>query len=77
MPKAGLDSFYNLIGKDKLEYYVIYDLKDNVIAYLDNLDELIAYTGLRKKQVVYKFKLKEFLYYISGNSYLKIYKFLK
>ena len=56
-------------------YYVIYDLDDNIVAYLDTIDELVDYTGLRKKQINYKFKFKDFLYYVSNNTYLKIYKF--
>ena len=47
---------FKLIGKDILEYYVIYDLNDNVVAYIDTLDELATFTNLRKKQLKYKLK---------------------
>lgn len=59
-----------------MEYYVIYDLKDNVITYLDSIEELAIFTKLRKKQLKYKFKNSEFIYYTYENSYRKIYKFI-
>ena len=58
-----------------MEYYVIYDLKDNVIAYINTLEELSIFTKLRKKQLKYKLKNKDFIYYIYENTYRKIYKF--
>lgn len=59
-----------------MEYFVIYDLEDNIIAYVDSLEELSLVTKLRKRQLKYKLKNKNFIYYIYGNSYRKIYKFL-
>ncbi len=59
-----------------MEYYVIYDLNDNIIAYINTLEELSLYTQLRKKQLKYKLKNKDFIYYIYSNTYRKIYKFL-
>ncbi len=59
-----------------MEYYVIYDLEDNIITYINNLDELSLFTRLRKKQLKYKLKNKNFIYYTYGNTYRKIYKFL-
>lgn len=59
-----------------MEYYVIYDLKDNVITYLDSIEELALFTKLRKKQLKYKLKNSEFIYYTYENTYRKIYKFL-
>ncbi len=58
-----------------MEYYVIYDLKDNVIAYINTLEELSIFTKLRKKQLKYKLKNKDFIYYTYENTYRKIYKF--
>lgn len=59
-----------------MEHFVIYDLEDNIIAYVDSLEELSLFTKLRKRQLKYKLKNKNFIYYIYGNSYRKIYKFL-
>lgn len=59
-----------------MEYFVIYDLKDNLVAYIESLDELAIYTNLKKKQLKYKLKNKEFIYYIANNCYQKIYKFI-
>ena len=59
-----------------MEYYVIYDLKDNLIAFFDTLEELALFTNLRKKQLKYKLKEREFIYYTYENTYRKIYKFI-
>lgn len=56
-------------------YFVIYDLNDNLICYIDTFEELANYTNLRKKQLKYKLKNKEFIYYIYNNTYRKIYQF--
>lgn len=60
-----------------MEYYVIYDLEDNVIAYIDTKNELGAYTGLRIKDINYKFKHSLFEYILVDifNNRYKIYKF--
>lgn len=59
-----------------MEHYVIYDLSDNIIAYIESLEELSIFTKLRKKQLKYKLKNKDFIYYTYDNSYRKIYKFI-
>lgn len=59
-----------------MEHYVIYDLSDNIIAYIESLEELSIFTKLRKRQLKYKLKNKDFIYYTYDNSYRKIYKFL-
>ena len=59
-----------------MEHYIIYDLRDNIIAYIDSLEELSIFTKLRKRQLKYKLKNKDFIYYTYDNSYRKIYKFL-
>lgn len=61
-----------------MEYFVIYDLNDNLVSYIDNLEELSLYTNLRKKQLKYKFKNvnKDFIYYIFNGKYRKIYRFI-
>lgn len=58
-----------------MDHFVIYDLCDNIIAYIDSLEELSLFTNLRKRQLKYKFKNKNTIYYIYDNSYRKIYKF--
>lgn len=39
-----------------MEYYVIYDLNDNFVAYCDNIKELSKITGIRIKHINYNFK---------------------
>lgn len=57
------------------EYFVIYDLHDNIIAYVKDLDDLAEFTGCRKKQLKYQFKSSNCVYYHFYNTYRKIYKF--
>lgn len=59
-----------------MEYYVIYDLDDNIISYCDNLDELSRFTNRRKKHLKYNFKERNLVYYLYFNTYRKIYKFI-
>ena len=60
-----------------MEYFVIYDLKDNIIAYCDNIDELTLFTNLRKAQLKFDLKNKAYVYYRYNHSYRKIYKFFE
>lgn len=46
-------------------YYVLYDIDDNLICYLDTIDDLIRFTGLRKYDITYKFKK-------SSNDYIQV-----
>lgn len=55
-------------------YFVIYDLRDNIVAYIDSLDELAKYFGRRKKQFAYKFKQKNVVQ-VQTNTVYKVYKF--
>ena len=57
-----------------MEYYVIYDKNDNVVALCENLEELSRFVNRRKKELKYRFKNKN-LFYIQVPSLLKIYKF--
>lgn len=61
-------------GKDLLEYFVIYDKNDNIIALCEDLDELSKFVNRRKKELKYRFKNKN-LFYIQVPNLLKIYKF--
>lgn len=58
-----------------MEYYVIYDLKDNIIAYIETLEELSSFTSLKKKYLKFHLKDREYLFYVYDNSYRKIYKY--
>lgn len=56
-------------------YFVIYDLYDNIVAYLDSLDELASFTNRRKKQLKYCFKNKNKVQLQDKKVYY-IYKFI-
>lgn len=55
-------------------YYVIYDLNDNIIAYLDTIDEVLFFTGIRKDHLKDRIK-KGYCYYQDSNTYKVIYRF--
>ena len=57
-----------------MEYYVIYDVNDNIIALCEDLDELSKFVNRRKKELKYRLKNKN-IYYIEVPKILKIYKF--
>ena len=57
-----------------LEYYVVYDFNDNIIAYCNDLDELSIFVNRRKKELKYRFKNKD-IFYVQVPKILKIYKF--
>lgn len=57
-----------------MEYYVIYDKNDNLIALCEDLDELSKFVNRRKKELKYRFKNKD-IFYIQVPNLLKIYKF--
>ena len=58
-------------------YFVIYDLDDNVIVYIDNIDELLSFTGIRKNNFIRGIKNKGFYFYQVHNTYNKIYQFFE
>lgn len=57
-----------------MEYYVIYDKNDNLIAFCEDLDELSKFVNRRKKELKYRFKSKN-IFCIQVPKLLKIYKF--
>ena len=60
-------------------YFVVYDIEDNIVCYLDNIYDFNSFTGIRIKDIMYRFK-KTKSHFISikrDNQTLKIYKFLK
>ena len=71
-----MDPFIIIIGKVILEHYVIYDLDDNIVAYIDSIEELSLFTNLKKKYLKFHFKDRTFLCYVYDNSYRKIYRFI-
>lgn len=58
-----------------MEYYVIYDLNDNVIAYIESKIELSLYTGLRIYDINYKFKHSDYILSYVDKKEVKIFKF--
>lgn len=59
-----------------MEYYAIYDMNDYILAYIDGIEELSCFTGLRIKDINYKFKKSsQFIFSYVGNKLVKIYKF--
>lgn len=57
-----------------MEYYVIYDKNDNLVAYCENIDELAKFVNRRKRELKYRFKDKN-LFNIEKPNILRIYKF--
>lgn len=57
-----------------MDYYVVYDKDDNIIALCYDLDELSKFVNRRKKELKYRFKDRD-MYYIQVPNLLKIYKF--
>lgn len=57
-------------------YYVVYDMNDNIITYLNDKKELCSFTGMFNRHVNTRFKNKKFIYRYIGNKVYKIYKFI-
>lgn len=55
-------------------YFVVYDNNDNIVAYIDNIEELSCFVKRRKRQLKYKFT-KQNCVYIEDKNLLKVYKF--
>lgn len=58
-----------------MDYYVIYDLNDNIIAYCDNLDELSKCINRRKRELKYRFKNKD-IFQVQMPFVFNVYKFI-
>lgn len=74
---GGVGGIWNQKNNQKglfLEYYVIYDKNDNLVAYCENIDELSKFVNRRKKELKYRFKNRN-LFNIEVPNLLKIYKF--
>ena len=61
-------------GKEILEYYIVYDMNDNVIALCENLEELSKFVNKEKKILKFRFKTNDMLY-VKVPNLIKIYKF--
>ena len=57
-----------------MDYFIVYDKNDNIIALCEDLDELSKFVNRRKKELKYRFKSKN-IYNILVPNLLKIYKF--
>ncbi len=57
-----------------MEYYVIYDKNDNIVALCEDLEELSKFVNRRKKELKYRLKNAN-TYCIEIPILLKIYKF--
>lgn len=57
------------------EYFVVYDMNDNVVCYLHNLLDLCRFTGLRIKDINYKFKNSDYISVNVDKQKLNVYKF--
>lgn len=56
-------------------YFVIYDLNDNIIAYIDDLVELSIFVNRPIRELRYRFKLKD-TFQIQSPKVYNIYKFV-
>lgn len=56
-------------------YFVVYDLNDNIIAYFDNIYELLNYTHVRKNNLMSRINKGQCYYYLDNDNYKKIYAF--
>ena len=58
-------------------YFVLYDLNDNIICYFDNDIEFSVYSGLRVKDINYKFRhaMYDFVYCDIENTRFKLFRF--
>ena len=57
-----------------MEYYVIYDKDDNLVAYCENIEELSIFVNRRKKELKYRFKSTN-IFNIQVPRLLRIYKY--
>ncbi len=57
-----------------MDYFVIYDLNDNIIAYIDTLEELSLFVDRPIRELRYRFKFKN-VFQIQVPKVLNIYKF--
>ena len=68
---------HKIVGKDILNYYVLYDLNDNLIGYFDSLIEFKNKFGYPVYELNRKFKngKSNFIFFNIENKKYKLYKF--
>lgn len=59
-----------------MEYFIVYDMNDNIVCYIDTKEELSVFTGLPIKRINYRFKYSNFINTHVDNLLFKIYKFV-
>ena len=58
-------------------YYCVYDIDDNLICYLDDNNELNKFSGIRLRDINYRFKGRKYIVKYIDNVFYKIYRFLQ
>ena len=58
-----------------MEYYTVYDMEDNIIAFLDSIDELHLFSGLRIGDIKYKFKDTNNIVFVKDHKKYKVFRF--
>lgn len=58
-----------------MNYFVLYDLNDNIVAYFANKFEMCNYTGIRLYDVNYRFRNRQFVQVVINDIFYKVYKF--
>lgn len=58
-----------------MQYFILYDNNDNIVAYFDNKIEMCNFTGIRFRDVNYRFKNKNFIKVVIDNILYKLYVF--
>jgi len=58
-------------------YFICYDMQDNLICFLNDIYELHIFTGLRIKDINYKFKnsVTEYIVSVVNDKKYKFYQF--
>ena len=58
-----------------MEYYIVYDKNDEILAFCNDLDELSKFVDVKKKFLKFRFKTNDFIY-VKIPNIVKIYKFI-
>ena len=45
-----------------MEYYIVYDKNDEILAFCNDLDELSKFVDVKKKFLKFRFKTNDFIY---------------
>lgn len=70
---------YNSKEFRKRNSFVLYDFDDNIIFYLDNVEELIKYTNVRVSDIVknFNFSDNDYIRILIDGIYYKLYTYEK